>query len=601
MTAILRELARIGLGSLIAAFALQAQPIRADSEVLFDKEIRFEDMTSAEKTAAKREARRRRYDQLTFCADPGNMPLSNNKGEGLQNRIAEAVGAKMGARVSFFWRPYLERGLTRETFDNRECEILIEVPYGYQNVLTTEPIYRSTYVFATRSDSGIEIDGFDDPDLRSKRVGVFQHSGIREALARYGIKDGLVLHVISHSADLSPEKQPWRQVKAVVDGELDIAAVWGPFAGWLVARGEPITLTPANLMEDQVILEFDLAFGLRSNDVVLKYALDYALKAVEPEIQAILTEFGVPLVACSKCVVNGDLPSHGSFFQRFKDVPQDRFTKVKPDTERKLDLALASDDQVMTVAKVEKALAAGADVDVEFANAVLASDEARVAFLLEKGAAIDKRDLQGTPALVGAAKSRDTQMLAFLLDRGADVAVTDRGGWPALHHAVLRNHVPSIQLLAERGADLTAEGPNGLMALALAISEGMRWAAKALVEAGAPVNQPIAEAGLTALMLLSTQGEAFNRDARVAGGPSVVEIAELLIEKGAEVNARTQHGVTALMTAAGHDNAAMIGLLIKAGADPALVNQAGHTALEIARLSRNERAAKSLQVFALGN
>ena len=193
----------------------------AQPEVLFDKEIPFEEMTSAEKTAAKREARRRRYDQLTFCADPGNMPLSNNRREGLQNKIAEAVAAKMGARVSYFWRPYLERGLTRETFDNRECDLLIEVPYGYQRVLTTIPIYRSTYVFAVRPDSGIEIDGFDDPDLRSKRVGVFQHSGMREALARHGVKDGVDLHIISHDADLSPEKQPWRQVKAVIDGELD--------------------------------------------------------------------------------------------------------------------------------------------------------------------------------------------------------------------------------------------------------------------------------------------------------------------------------------------------------------------------------------------
>ena len=507
----------------------------------------------------------------------------------------------MGARVVYFWRPYLERGLTRETFDNRECEVLIEVPYGYQRVLTTIPIYRSTYVFAVRRDSGIEIDGFEDPDLRTKRVGVFQHSGMREALARHGIKDGLDLHIISHDADLSPEKQPWRQVKAVIDGGLDIAAVWGPFAGWLVERGEPLTLTPANLMEDEVILEFDLAFGVRSNDAVLKYALDLALKAAEPQIAEILGNFGVPLVACSKCVVNGDLPSHGTFFQRFKAVPQDRFTKVKPEEARKVDLALASEDQVMTVAKLSKALDDGADAGAELANAVLASDEDRVAFLLERGASIDARDLQGAPPLVTAAKSRDTQMMAFLLDRGADIAVTDRAGWSALHHAVLRNHVPSIELLAERGADLQTMAPGRLSPLALAISEGMRWAAQALIESGAPVDQVFADDELTPLMVLATQGETFDRETRVAGGPSVLELAELLIAKGADVNAATRHGITPLMTAAGHDNAAMIGVLIKAGADPTRVSKAGRTALDIAKLGRNDHAAKSLQVFAVGN
>lgn len=587
-----------GLCLFAAAFPAAAQ---SQSKPSFDKEIPFEEMTSAEKTAAKRAAKRRHYPQLTFCADPGNMPLSSNRREGLQNKIAEAVAKKMGSRVVYFWRPYLERGLTRETFDNRECEILIEVPYGYQRVLTTIPIYRSTYVFATRRDSGIEIESFDDPDLRTKRVGVFQHSGMREALARHGIKDGLALHIISHDADLNPENQPWRQVQAVLDGELDIAAVWGPFAGWLVARGEPLALTPANLMEDEVILEFDLAFGVRSNDAVLKYAMDFALKAAEPEIQEILESFGVPLVACSNCVVNGDLPSHGTFFSRFKDIPQDRFTKVKPDEKRMIDLDRASEDQVMNLAKLSQALQDGADVEAEFANAVLASDESRVTFLLERGASIDKRDLQGAPPLVTAAKSRDTQMMAFLLDRGADITVTDRGGWNALHHAVLRNHVPSIELLAARGADLAALAPGRLPPLALAIGEGMRWAAKALIEAGASVDQAFAEDGLTPLMVLTTQSETFNRDLRVAGGPSVLEIAELLISAGADVNATTRHGVTPLMTAAGHDNAAMIGLLIKAGADPSRLNKAGQTALDIARLGRNEHAAKSLKVFALGN
>ena len=597
MTSISRQLSTaIGFCMLVFGPPAAAQP-----EVLFDKEIPFEEMTSAEKTAAKREARRRRYDQLTFCADPGNMPLSNNRREGLQNKIAEAVAAKMGARIVYFWRPYLERGLTRETFDNRECEVLIEVPYGYQRVLTTIPIYRSTYVFAVRRDSGIEIDGFEDPDLRAKRVGVFQHSGMREALARHGIKDGLDLHIISHDADLSPEKQPWRQVKAVIDGELDIAAVWGPFAGWLVERGEPLTLTPANLMEDEVILEFDLAFGVRANDAVLKYALDLALKAAEPQIAEILGNFGVPLVACSNCVVNGDLPSHGTFFQRFKAVPQDRFTKVKPDEARKVDLTLASEDQVMTVAKLSKALDDGADAGAELANAVLASDEDRVAFLLERGASVDVRDLQGAPPLVTAAKSRDTQMMAFLLDLGADIAVTDRAGWNALHHAVLRNHVPSIELLAARGADLEAMAPGRLSPLALAISEGMRWAAQALIDSGAPVDQVFADDELTPLMVLATQGETFDRETRVAGGPSVLELAELLIAKGADVNAVTRHGVTPLMTAAGHDNAAMIGVLIKAGADPARVSKAGRTALDIAKLGRNDHAAKSLQVFAIAN
>ncbi|MEE9319894.1 MAG: quinoprotein dehydrogenase-associated putative ABC transporter substrate-binding protein [Granulosicoccus sp.] len=585
--------------ALCSVAMLFTTPLAAQQAVLFDKEIQYDELTPAEQTAARREARQHRYKELTFCADPGNMPLSNKRREGLQNKIAEAVARQMGANIKYFWRPYLERGLTRETFANKECEILIEIPYGYENILTSEPIYRSTYVFATRNDSGVKIDSLDDEVLRQKKVGVFQHSGMREALARHGIKDGLELHVISHDADLKPEKQPWQQVRKVIDGKLDIAAIWGPFAGWLVAKDEPLNLTPANLMEDEVVLEFDLAFGVRTNDVILKYALDYALQASEKEITAILKAFGVPLVACSKCTVQGELPSHGTFYQRFAKVPQERFLAIKPGSGRQLDPSRASDDQLVTIARLKAALDSGADVDIEFTNAVLAADKERVEFLLQHGAAIDKRNLQGSPALTSAAKSRDTDMVATLLDNGADVLVTDLNGWQALHHAVLRNHVPTIELLVENGADPSARAPGGQTPLTLAISEGKRWAAKALIDAGADVDQAVTGNNLTPLMILATQGETFNRDARVAGGPSVQEIATMLVKMGVDVDSVTDQGVTALMIAASHDNALIIGLLASAGADFSQVNNEGRAALDIAKLTRSKSAEKAIQLFTI--
>ena len=544
----------MGRGGAIVVAVLAVLSGSAVPAADFNKEILLEDTTPAEKTAAKRAAKLQRYDQLRFCADPGNMPLSNQQGEGFQNKIAQAVAAQMGARASFFWRPYLERGLTCETFDNKECEILIEVPDGYGGVLSTVPIYRSAYVFATRTDSGIMIDSLDDLDLKTRRIGVFQHSGIRDALRRHGVKEGLDIHVISHDADLRPEQQPWQQVQKVVDGKLDIAAVWAPFGGWLVRQGAPLTLTPANLMADDVVLEFSLAMGVRRNDVVLKYALDDALKGAHDTIRAILEDYGVPLVRCSNCIVDGTLPSHGSFLQQSDRVAQRRFVGIAPRSAVEIDPTIASADQVMTIARVRDALSQGADVDEEFENAVLASDAARAAFLLEQGAAIDRRDKLGAPALIIAAKNRDVPMLAFLLDHGADIAVTDTAGWNVVQHAVLRNHVPSIELLVARGTDLASPGADGLTPLALAVGEGMRWAAGALIKAGAPPDGRSTAGELTPLMILATQGEATNRDLRVAGGPSVIEIAQALVEQGADVDARSKAGITPLMIAAGHDN-----------------------------------------------
>src|SRR5688572_25190462 len=187
----------------------------------YTKNKMFDDLTAAEHTKARQDARTLKLKApLRVCADPGNMPLSSMDEEGYQNKIAKVIAEEMGTRATFFWRPYHERGLTRETFQNDECDVLMDMPTALQQLLVTEPIYRTTYVFARRADSNFQIKSLDDPILSTLRIGVFQHSGLREALARRGIKQ-LDLHVIAYDADLRPEQQPWQQVQKVIDGKLD--------------------------------------------------------------------------------------------------------------------------------------------------------------------------------------------------------------------------------------------------------------------------------------------------------------------------------------------------------------------------------------------
>lgn len=560
----------------------------------FLKSKPYDQLTPAEITAAKNAAKKRRFDQITFCADPGNMPLSNDRREGFQNKIAEIVAARLGARANFFWRPYLERGLTRETFDNHECDVLLDIPIGNGSVLLSMPIYRSTYVLAWRSDSNLSIERLDDPKLKELKIGVFQHSAMRIVLSRRSIPESDVA-IITPDADLRPENQPWRQVQKVVDGQLDVAAVWGPFAGYVKTKlNQPLTVKPTNLMDDQTPLEFSLAFGIPKTDVVLKFALDMALDEARAEIAAVLTDFGVPLVQCSDCIVAGDLPSHGSYDRAMEAAYAERF--LKPAEHAAL-ADNASADQRVDEKRVSEWLAEGASLSEELLDAVTAGDRDRVALLIGKGADVNKLGKGGEAPIHIAAQNRRSDLIELLLKHKADPDLADSDGMTPLLYAVMRNHVPSIQVLAGGGAKLSKPGRDGHAPILIALLEGRLFAAQALVEQGIDVNARSGAEQLTPLMVLASQLAPQQRVTRIAGGPSPNELASLLISKGADVNAQSQQGVTALMIAAGHDNTPLIGLLAQAGAAFQLRNSAGQTAADVADISGSEHAAKMLRIM----
>jgi quinoprotein dehydrogenase-associated probable ABC transporter substrate-binding protein len=548
---------------------------------------------SADHTALKKAAAERKIESLRVCGDPGNLPLSDINRAGYQNKIIETVAAEMGAQVAYFWRPYLERGITRQTFESNECDVLLDIPVGFERVLTTTPLYKTTYVLAYRNDSGFDIESLDDPRLKTLKIGVFQTSSLRTALTKRGIVENVSLHVLSHNADLKPENQPWQQVQQVVDGKLDVAGVWGPFAGWLKAKkNAPLTIRPVNLWENEIPQEFEVAIGLRNIDWILKYKFDLALEARKKEIEQTLREFGVPLVECSKCVVQGDLPAHGIYTQPMPETDPAKRPPLPP-------------DQLVTRDRLEHWLDEGADPNDELANAVLASDIERIKFLIGKGADLNKQDAQGYTAIQSAARQRDAKLIAALVALKADVNATDRDGYTALHHAVLRNHPESVKALIASGADSNARTRNGSTPLALAIVEDQYKAAVALIEAGADVNMPVGEARLTPLML--TAGKESTRQTLGAGksriekwspkDPGTIEIARALIEHNANLNAVSATGVTALILAAAHNNTPIVGLLAQAGADPNAKTPDGKTATDLARRNGNDAVVSLLKLL----
>lgn len=549
-------------------------------------------LNSADHTALKKAAVERKLEGLRVCGDPGNLPLSDINQAGYQNKIIEMIAAEMGTKVTYFWRPYLERGITRQTFESNDCDVLLDMPIGFERVLTTTPLYKTTYVLAYRNDRGFDIANLDDPKLKELKIGVYQTSGIRTALKQRGINNNISLHVLSHNADLKPENQPYQQVQQVVDGKLDVAAVWGPFAGWLKVKGAPLTVKPVNLWEDTIPQEFEVAIGLRNIDWILKYKFDLALEARKADVEKTLRDFGVPLVQCSKCVVQGDLPAHGIYTVPLLSEDAAERPPLPP-------------DQLVTQERVEHWLEDGADIDTELANAVLASDVPRIKFLLTKGADINKRDNQGYTALQSAARQRKPKLIDELIALKADVNATDSDGYTALHHAVLRNSPEAVKALMTHGADGNVLTAKGYTALALAIVDDHYKAAFALVEDGVAVDTAVGDAKLTPLMLAS--GKEGNQLTLGAGkqriekwnpkDPGVLEIARALIEKGANVNAVSETGVTALILAASHNNTPIVGLLAQAGADPNAKTKDGMTAGDLARRNGNDAVVSLLRLL----
>ena len=240
--------------------------------------------------------------QLRVCADPHNLPFSDEKEEGLENALAKLVARALDADLQYTWLPQ-RRGFVRNTLKAKRCDVMMEAPAGYGRAATTTPYYRSTYVFVTRKDRKLDVRSFDDPVLRKLRIGVqivgddYANPPPAAALARRGLGANVVGYSVygdySTAAPLSPI------MDAVADGKIDVAVVWGPIAGWFAQRARvPLVLTPTPALDAGGLpLTFDIGMGVRRGDEALLHELDGVIKSRRREIDAILRRYGVPLAS----------------------------------------------------------------------------------------------------------------------------------------------------------------------------------------------------------------------------------------------------------------------------------------------------------------
>ena len=507
---------------------------------------------------------------LTVCADPGNMPLSNQKGEGFENKIAQVIGAALGTGVQYYWRPSIERGLMRTTLSEGNCDLWMDMATDTEGAAVLAPLYRSTFVLAYRSDKGIDIKSLDDPALKKLRVGVFQVSAIRQALADHQVVSNTVVHYLSHNADIVADNQPSYQVQQVIDGGLDVAAAWGPMAGYYKAVVHaPLIIQPVNMMENKVPMEFDMALAVPRGRPDVKEAIEQALAQHKSEIHQILVDFGVPLVKCDDCLISGDLPSHGPY------------QPVKPEQQV---TAYDAKARAARMTELKKWLAEGANPSDELSNAVVANDMDRVRYLVAHGADLNAVDGEGYPTLVSAARFGFTAVATYLVEHKADPNRSDQTGWTSIMYAAWNDQPEMVNMLLAHGAKRDAADNDGLTALAIAAQNGKAKSTDALIAAGADVNSAVAKGGYSPLMLASISGS--------------YDVSSALIQHGAKVNATNPGGLTALMIAAAGNRTSVVELLLKSGADVNARSEDGRTALAIAQSNNNEAVVKILEAAA---
>ena len=237
---------------------------------------------------------------LRVCADPNNLPFSNDHGEGFENRLASMLGEDLGMRVEYTWWAQ-RRGFVRNTLGARQCDILMGVPTAFELADTTRPYYRSTYVFVSRRDRGLRLGSLDDERLKHLRIGIqmigddFANSPPAHALSARGV----VQNVIGFSVvgDYSQPNPPARIVEAVAAGEIDVAVVWGPLAGYFAQRQPvPLELSPVTPQMDTPFrpFAFDISMAVRRGDSERRRLLDDFIVRRRAEIDRVLAQYRVP-------------------------------------------------------------------------------------------------------------------------------------------------------------------------------------------------------------------------------------------------------------------------------------------------------------------
>jgi mxaJ protein len=235
---------------------------------------------------------------IRVCADPDNMPSSNDKSEGFENKIAQLIATELKAKLDYVWYPN-RRGYFR-ILNGMYCDLALEAPAGLDMAGVTKPYFRSGYFFVARQGSGLEdLKSLADPRLKKLKIGVNMYTSDAEnsppamALSRYGVVGNLK----GYFTFFSNQERPEDIIKGVANKDVDIAIAWGPLAGYF-AKQSPVPLTlaplPAKDSLSDIPFQYNMGIAVRRRDKEFRDSLEAVLERRRPAIDSILKAYNIP-------------------------------------------------------------------------------------------------------------------------------------------------------------------------------------------------------------------------------------------------------------------------------------------------------------------
>ncbi|MGH6762054.1 MAG: substrate-binding domain-containing protein [Phyllobacterium sp.] len=235
-------------------------------------------------------------DVLRVCADPSNMPFSDQGGEGFENKLAQLVAEKTGRKsVVYTWYP-MATGFVRNTLRANLCDIIMGYAQGDELVQNTNAYYRSTYVMVYRKDSGLDgLAALDDKRLGDTKIGIVAGTPPAANLASAGLMRNVRPYPLMVDTRLAPSMAEV-MLKELVGGAIDVAILWGPMAGFYAQQIDPELVVVPLVKEKSGHMAYRITMGVRPSDQEWKRELNRVIRENQPEINKILLGYHVPLI-----------------------------------------------------------------------------------------------------------------------------------------------------------------------------------------------------------------------------------------------------------------------------------------------------------------